>query len=109
MTEQLGSGFCSSDSEGFDAFADSEYCAHLLLRELNAECQAFCSSALAKCVPRKNIQQDVCTLSVDPVGKRRRGQNASRESFSSEFHLMRSILMAFSEYFRRCFAQEHLR
>ena len=107
MTEQLGSGSCSSDSEGSDAIADSEYCAHLILRELNAECQALCSSALAKCVPRKNMQPDVCTLSVHSVRKRRRVQNVSPESFSSEFHVMRPILMEFSEYFRRCFAQEH--
>jgi len=43
---------------------------------------------------------------MDPVRKRRRVENDSCESISSDFHVLPPILMEFSEYFRRCFEHE---
>ena len=106
MTEHADSGSFSGDSESVDDSSDSEYDQHRTLKRLNAECQALCSLALSKCAPTTNIQPDVCILSIDPVRKRRRVENASCESFSSDFHVLRPILMEFSEYFQRCFEHE---
>ena len=66
-----------------------------------------CASALAKCAPVKNVKPDVCILVIDSSVKRRRGaENASYDPLSTQFHVLRPILMEFSEYFRKCFEHD---
>ena len=74
-----------------------------------------CASALAKCVPVKNVEPDVCFLVIDSSGKTRCAENASNdssgkrrcvESASTQLHVLRPFLTEFSEYFRKCFEHD---
>ena len=101
MTDQADSGLNSGDcfSSDSESFSDHDS----TLERLAAYGKASCASVLSKCAPRNdNVQPDVCILSIEYPGKRRRVENDSHESFYSGFHVLRPILMEFSEYFRKC-------
>ena len=81
------------------------------LSRLEHLAQQSCASALAKCAPVKNVEPDVCILYMDYSGKRHFAETVSNdssakrrrvESASTEFHVLRPLLMEFSEYFRNC-------
>ena len=105
--EQSDSG-SDSDLEQ-DAFGE--------LNKLAGLAQQKIASALAKCTPVKNVAPDVCILHLDYSGKRHCAETASNdssgqrrrvESASIEFHVLRPLLMEFSEYFRKCFEHDLL-
>jgi len=90
---------------------DEEQHAFRELSRLEDRAQRSCASALAKCAPVKNVEPDVCILYMDYLGKRYCAETVSNdssgkrrrvESASTEFHVLRPLLMEFSEYFRNC-------
>ena len=110
MSEVLSNDDPSSDSYSSD-LDDAYYC----LRDLEDIAQRSCACALAKCAPGPNVKLDVCTLYVHHSRKRHCAETVSRDSSekkprvgsaSTEFHVLRPLLLQFSEYFRNCFKHD---